>query len=71
MSFNIAHLPEKKTSLFLIAGVVLYLGSAYLNTLKVDLANLIGLFLGGLLIVISIIAQIKLWYRYLGSHPTR
>jgi len=49
--------PERKTAMFLLMGIILYLGSAYLNSYW-------GLWIGFVVILISIIAQIINWYFY-------
>jgi hypothetical protein len=55
--------PKEKTSIFIISGILLYLGSSYLNILKSDSATL-GIWMGVLLILIGAIAQIKNWFYY-------
>jgi hypothetical protein len=60
----ISKLPEKKTSMFLFGGVILYLGSVYLNTLKPDSAWW-GVLIGIGLIVLAASVQIALWVLFI------
>lgn len=55
--------PDKKTSIFVVSGIVLYLGSSYLNVLKAD-SGTWGVWIGLLLIVVATAAQIKNWFDY-------
>jgi len=53
-------IPKRTTSAFAFIGVILYLGSTYLNILEKDSATL-GIWGGILLIVIATIFQIIIW----------
>ena len=53
-------IPKRTTSAFLFLGILLYLGSTYMNFLKEDSAVL-GIWIGITLIAIAIIFQIATW----------
>ena len=56
-------LPDKKTTAFLVSGIALYLGSAYINTLKDSSADS-GIYLSITIIAISVFAQFINWMIY-------
>ena len=60
---NLPEIPKSKTLGFLFLGIVLYLGSTYLNMLKPDSA-IIGIAFGIGLIIIGMFAQINNWIIY-------
>jgi hypothetical protein len=60
---NIPEIPKSKTLGFLFLGIILYIGSSYLNILKADSSD-IGIFFGIGIIVIASIAQIINWILY-------
>lgn len=58
--------PKHKTTGFLFIGTVLYIGSAYINTLKEHMADT-GVTLSGIIIALSLIAQAINWLFYWGK----
>ena len=60
---NIPEIPKKKTIAFASLGIILYIGSSYLNILKTGSGD-IGVYLGIGLIVVSTLAQIINWIRF-------
>lgn len=63
LKFNFSKLFESKSLGFLFLGIVLYLGSSYLNVLKGHSANF-GVYLSIFIILIASISQIVNWFRY-------
>jgi len=66
MSVPIPPIPRKTTPAFALIGVMLYLGSTYLNTLKENSAD-IGIGIGIAMIFFALIFQIIFWVVY---HPS-
>lgn len=58
--------PKQKTTSFLFVGTVLFIGSAYINSLKEHSADW-GIYLSGTTIFISLIAQCVNWWIYWGK----
>ncbi len=67
MAQTLPEIPKSKTLGFLFIGSLLYLGSTYLNNQYSGSATL-GIWLGILLIVIGIFAQITNWEIYWKKH---
>jgi len=63
MSIINLNLPDKKTTSFLLLGIVLYLGSSYLNTLKPHSADL-GIIASFVIIGFSFGAQCLNWLNF-------
>ncbi len=57
---SLPEIPSSKTLGFAFLGILLYLGSTYLNILKSDSATF-GLWLGIILIIVALFAQIINW----------
>lgn len=64
MDLHIPKISEKKTIAFASLGIILYLGSVYLNILKTSSAADIGMYSGIGLIILASLAQIKNWLIY-------
>ncbi|MHB8602006.1 MAG: hypothetical protein ACYC6W_09625 [Nitrosotalea sp.] len=62
-TINLPKISDKKTIAFVSLGIILYLGSAYLNILKTSSAD-IGVYSGIGLIILGSLAQIKNWLIY-------
>ena len=60
---NMPEIPSSKTLAFVFLGVILYLGSLYLNNLESDFST-IGASFGLGLIIIGTIVQILHWIQY-------
>ena len=61
--WGIPEIPSSKILAFTFFGIILYIGSSYLNILQSD-SSVIGMYFGLGLIVIGTIAQILSWIRY-------
>lgn len=60
---SIPEIPSSKVLGFLFFGVILYIGSTYMNIIKPNF-GLIGVWLSIILIVIAIIVQVGIWIQY-------
>lgn len=60
---NMPEIPKSKTLGFVFLGIILYIGSSYLNILKSNSSD-IGMYLGLAMIIGASIAQIVNWIRY-------
>lgn len=60
---TLPEIPSSKTLAFVFFGVILYIGSSYLNILEPN-SSIVGIYFGLGLIVIGTCAQIIIWKRY-------
>lgn len=63
VDINLPDMLKKKTTGFLFLGILLFLGSSYINTLKTGSADF-GIYTSIVIIFISIFAQFINWLKF-------